>query len=514
MDTRHAERSDPKNALYLVLDQGGDGSRATVYDRHGQLISLTRQSVSTQRPRPHYVEQDPSELVKSLRTCINRVIKTLSYQQLQRLCCWGLVCQRSSLIGWDRSNGQPLTPVISWQDTRAEWPDRWHRSQLETIRQRSGLYPSLHHGATKMRWCVDHIETVAQAVADQRLVLTPLASYLAIALTSSAAGDHPLPSLPSRQALQFNNLYIDESSAQRTLLWNSQQRQWDDELRDIFGIDQQWLPPLQPCLADWGTLHIKPQLSLPGRFVGGDQGCAHLGSGASQPGTVKVNLGTGGFISLATQHSTQPPEGLLLSLVSSDHSRQQWMLEGTINGVGSALAWLRQFETTLNQHCTSTTHHQQTSLHQAPGMFINSVSGLGSPFWRNDIEPYFIGSHSAEQRYSAVIESILFLIQIHIERLEQAGYPIQQLELSGGVSQTPGLAQHLATLTGKAVQQQLHSEMTASGLAYLLAGQPSQWPTTDISHYQPASNPLLQQRYIDWCQLLQQQLGAGQSATG
>lgn len=503
MNTVKALRSDPKDALYLALDQGGSGTRATVYDRQGLLISTAQRSVSTARPQPGYVEQDPAELIDSLLSCSNRAVVALSHQQQQRLCGWGLACQRSNLVGWDRSNGQPLTPVISWQDNRAERPNRWSDSEIALIRQHCGLYPSHHHGATKIRWCVDHIGTVAAAATDQRLILAPLACYLA----------QKLITLFSRQ--QNDNIAVDESSAQRTLLWNHQQRRWDKQLLGLFAIDRQWLPPLRPCLADWGTLRLNSQLSLPGRFVGGDQGCAHLGSGRSQPDTLKVNLGTGGFISLATTNPAQPPEGLLLSLVSSDNERQQWMLEGTINGVGSALEWLQRHETSLNQTSLTQIHqpgqnrqpyqdlHQ--GFHQDPGLFINSVSGLGSPFWRSDIAPCFIGSTTADQRYSAVMESILFLIQIHIDRLEQAGYPIKQLELSGGVSQIQGLPQRLADLTGKTVQQQ-STEMTSRGLAYLIAGRPPQWPASNSKNFPPSSNPSLRQRFYAWCRHLQRQL--------
>ncbi|MEH6472411.1 MAG: FGGY family carbohydrate kinase, partial [Halopseudomonas sp.] len=425
--------------LFLVLDQGGSQSRALVYNQQGDPIAQAQRPVDTQYPAPRHVEHHPEQLVASLQQCAAEAVEQLKPMQQQQLKYWGLACQRSSFIAWDNNTGQPLTPVISWQDTRASDESHWSEKQIELLTERTGLHPSHHLSGGKMRWCLAHHQPVIDAAKQGRLQMAPLASYLAMALTGAPAK-------------------VDASTAQRTLLWAYQSLDWQPALLNLFGINRNWLPPTCPCVSDWGALQIAG-ITLPGRFVGGDQGCAHYGSGAMFPTTLKVNLGTGSFASLPQPTAAQPPQGLLLSLASDDQDSQSWMIEATINGAGAALNWLQQ----QHPHIDIKACYRQP-LSADPGLFINAVSGLGSPFWRSDLSSEFIDSPTLPQQYSAVIESILFLIQTNLERMQQAGCKIERIELAGGLSQAKQLPQRLADLSRLPLQLQSQAEATARGV--------------------------------------------------
>ena len=394
------QSKDNSDSLYLALDQGGSRSRALIFNHQGQPIAHAEQTIDTYNPNPGWIEHDPQQRVASLQECATDATNQLPASLRQQIRSWGLACQRASLIGWHKLSGQPLTPVLSWQDSRGlEYCD-WDDQQRTEIQHRTGLYPSPHHGASKMRWLLANNVEVEQAAAEQRLQLAPLASYLAMALTRSSSD-------------QETTTQVDAANAQRTLLWNRHTQDWDDSLLSWFGIDRAWLPATAPCLGQWGDLNVAG-LRLPGRFVGGDQGCGHFGRGQPQARSITINLGTGGFISLPVSANRTQPAGLLLSLVTSDRDAQQWMVEATINGAGAALSWLQQ-----QDPATDLQPFFRQPLQPQPGLFLNAVSGLGSPFWRSDLSSCFINSHTLKQRYSAVIDSILFLIQLQLGRLQQ-----------------------------------------------------------------------------------------------
>ncbi|WP_421864013.1 FGGY family carbohydrate kinase [Motiliproteus sp.] len=478
--------ADPAG-LYLVLDQGGGSSRALLFDHRGTELACAQQKVLTRHPGPDRVEQDPAQLLQSLKACIDRLLSSLPSVQRQRIRSWGLACQRSNLLALSRHSGTPLTPVLSWQDLRARDRIDWTPALVRQIHQLCGLFPSDHHGAAKFRWCLQQPELDSMAASGQ-LLLTPLSGYLAAGLT----GWTPNSGQPLR---------LDHACAQRTLLWNRQTLDWDPALLQRFQIPPQHLPSLQHCEANWGLLHWR-DLSIPGRFVGGDQGCAHFAQGQPESDQVTVTLGTGAFISVALGKPIEQPHRLLTSLASSHSEHRDWMLEGTVNGAASALQWLQRQYPSLDLAAL-----QQQPLQPNQGLFLNAVSGLGSPFWNSRIQSRFIDCDHDSERYAALLESILFLIVENLRAIPDTRPQLQQIKLGGGLSRLPGLAQRLADLSGLPVNLIEQHEATARGLAFILAGRPSDWKPSAAQRYQPQPAPQLQQRYRRWQQYLQQALG-------
>ena len=77
----------------------------------------------------------------------------------------GLATQRSSVICWDRDDVRPLSNVISWQDRRAaKWLEGFAQAG-ERVHAITGLVLSPHYGVSKLRWCLDELDTVRSAEA-------------------------------------------------------------------------------------------------------------------------------------------------------------------------------------------------------------------------------------------------------------------------------------------------------------------------------------------------------------
>lgn len=478
---------------FLCLDQGGTHSRALVIDHQATIITEARVQVKHQRLSGGRVEQCPTELIDSLRRCALEAVSALDKTPRQTLMA-GLVCQRSSLIAWRSDTGQAITPVLSWQDTRGQAYVPQSPDHLAQIQAQTGLRANAHFGASKMQALLQTDKDVQAAARNGVLRLSPLASFLAY---------HLLCERP---------YVVDRANAQRTLLMNMASRQWDETLLQHFGIEQSWLPDIQCSneLRTWGHLPLA-SASIPLQVLSGDQSAAVFAHGALEPDTVYINLGTGGFLLTQAQGiSAAELMPLLLSLsASSCGGDEESLIEATINGAGAALDWLQQHdEVVMTPALIEEALHygEQDNIQEA--VFINTVGGLGSPDWRSQIEPVFIGAETIQARLLSVLESIIFLIQRNLDEITRHKPSINRLLLSGGLSKSPALCQRLANLSGLAVERSEQSEATALGLAYCCVGKPNNrdWPALKTTAIKPEDDRRLQDRYQHWHVCMNQML--------
>jgi glycerol kinase len=474
----------PPRPPVLALDQGGSASRAIVFDGEGRELASARVEVGDHRPRPGWVEQDPDAVVDSLRVAAQAALRQLDAGQRVEAC--GLSCQRSSLVCWDRESGAALSPILSWQDTRAA---DWLAAQAldaEEIRASTGLYPNAHFGVSKMRWCLDHLEPVQHAAADGRLVIGSLAAFLACRL------------LESRPCL------VDPANASRTLLFDLASGDWNRALLARFGIDRRWLPDIARSDADYGELVVEAQ-RIPMRLLSGDQSTAAFAHGELRPQTAYLNVGTGAFV-YRLAASTPPASRLLRSVVHWSEA-PQFVVEGTVNGAGSALAWFAQ------QHGIDDVAAllEREWRGDAPGdtVFLNGIGGLGSPDWQARFESRFLGEGTVGRQAVAVAESIVFLVQRNFELLQQVGVPCTDVLASGGLSQSDAFCQALADLGGLPLRRPAQCEASARGSAFLLAGRPADWAKLPEQRFEPRANPGLQARYQRWSDAMASALNPG-----
>ena len=468
-------RAAAPDPLYLCIDQGGHASRALAFNGRGVRHASALREVGIHSPQPDWVEQDPEELVASLKAVIADAVDALGHRA-HDIASAGIATQRASIVCWDRHTGQALSPVISWQDRRAHaWLGRFSARAGE-IHQRTGLRLSAHYGASKLRWCLDHLPAVATAERAGRLAMGPLASFLLFRL------------------LAENPLLADPANASRTLLWNFRTLDWDPELLELFGVSSETLPRCAPTRHPFGTLHVK-QRRIPLTVATGDQSAALFSLGAPQPQAAYINMGTGAFIQRVFD---QAPEaaGLLTGMVYRDADRAVLVLEGTVNGAGAALEWASR-EWGLGNLAA----HLPGWLARAGDipLFLNGVGGLGAPFWAAEFDSRLVGNGEPWQKAVAVVESIVFLLQTNLELMQKLPPPPARLVVSGGLARYDGLCQRLSDLSGLALYRPAEHEATARGTAYLLAGFPGDWPEEKPgTPFAPRQNTGLRQRYRRW----------------
>ena len=471
--------------LYLALDQGGHASRALVFDGRGALLAKGLEEVRVRHPQPGWVEQDPEELVASLHSAAAAALRQLG-ARAARPTSAGLATQRASIVCWDRVSGAALSPVISWQDVRAHaWLEQF-APRADDIHRRTGLRLSAHYGASKLRWCLEHLPAVAAAHREGRLAFGPLAAFLIFRL------------------LEERPLLVDPANAARTLLWNLTTMDWDPELLALFGLPRAALPACVPTRHRFGDLQVGGH-ALALEILTGDQSAALFAHGAPRPDTAYINMGTGAFIQRALGRHPGDAAGLLTGVVFRDDAEVVYTLEGTVNGAGAALQWLEE------EHGLKDVERDLPGWLDrdgAPPLFLNGVSGLGAPFWVPDFPSGFIGAGEPWQHAVAVAESIVFLLQVNLEELRRHDPAPREILVTGGLSWYDGLCRRLADLSGLPVYRPAEYESTARGLAYLLAGRPAAWPEPRPgTWFQPEQNPTLQERHRRWRAEMQRALG-------
>ena len=464
-----------KTKLYLALDQGGHASRALVFDAHGSVVTRSVREVRTLHLAPDWVEQDAEELVASMQAAMGEALQALGARRDHVLSA-GLATQRSSIVCWDKRSGATLSPIISWQDRRAQaWLSQFS-AHADKVHKTTGLFLSAHYGASKLRWCLDHLPAVRDAQAGAYLAFGPLAAFLVFRMTRERA------------------FLIDPANAARTLLWNLETLNWDATLLDLFGIPGACLPHCVATRHEFGTLAV-PGRVIPLHVVTGDQSAALFSHGQPRADSAYINIGTGAFVQRIYGCYPGQARGLLSGVVLRDADAVTYVIEGTVNGAGSALSWLQERVDLPDVEQQMPAWLQRT---EEPPLFINGVAGVGSPYWAS-VESRFIGAGAPWQQAVAVLESIVFLLQANLEEFARLTPVSHTLRISGGLAAYAGLCTRLADLTGLPVYRPRIYEATARGTAWLLAACPSHWPEpAPGTWFNPTENSGLRARYGRW----------------
>lgn len=495
-----------KDNLYLAIDQGGQSSRVGVYTETGELICQFSALCATSHHQPEnsaypHIEQDGNEILRGIRQCLDKVCEYLG-ETLSDIKAASFAGQGSSLLCWNAKTGEPLTPVLSWQDIRGE-P---YLQQISLTHQQAqhitGLRVSPHYGASKIRWCLDNSEAVKNAVNENALSIGPIVSFIFWHL------------------LDQKNL-VDPGHAQRTLLWNLHRNEWDERLLELFQIPKSVLPECRFHNSDFGSLKLREH-SIPFSASARDQGASLFAAGMPDSSTCYVNIGTGAFIQRVS-NILHAPAGLLVSpLWVPRHNRSEnsnasptcyvselvdtpwYAWEATVNGAASAISYIQEktgLGVTPNDIELALQPNPQRDIY-----FLNAIGGLSAPYWRTDLQAQFAVGLSPQEKILAWIESVIFQIAVNIELMKKAG-EICYIRISGGFSKSDRVCQRLADISGLAVYRSDNADATLQGAACLATGLSVKWqPVIQQEIFSPEINTGLNNRFLMWQNAMQQWL--------
>lgn len=484
-------------ALTLALDQGGNSSRAVLFDAVGREVASAHVPIATRRDG-ELVEHDPEELVRSLLTAARDACES-PLAAGRPIAAAGLATQRSTVCCWDRNDGAALSPAISWQDRRhARWLEAALGARAGWVRELTGLPLSPHYGASKLRWCLEELPAVRLALRDERLAMGPLASFLVHRLCS----ERPV--------------VADPANASRTLLFDPAILDWSSPLLEAFEIPRAVLPRCVGTMHDFGTLSVEGRGPVPLRACSGDQSAALFAFGPPAAGTAYVNVGTGAFVQRVVPADVTPlPRGLLKSVVyarTDDVRGALYCHEGTVNGGFAAVDWLRGRVALDVVRALGTIGTAQPPA-ATSALFMNGVGGLGAPFWMPHFPTEFVlpdGSVAAEGRVpeleqlAAVLDSIAFLVATNVAAMQRVAL-LQRIVISGGLAACDYLCEVIAEATGLPVERPELHEASARGIAFLASGQPQQWQDVQVEKsFKPTDSCVVRDRYGRWREAMAQ----------
>jgi glycerol kinase len=488
----------PAADLFLAIDQGGQSTRVAIYSGAGEQVccffaacatthhtpeQLPNQSSPSQSSAYEHIEQNGDEILAGIFECLQKIQQHLG-ADINRIKAASFAGQGSSLLCWNNQTGEALTPVLSWQDIRGEPYLNTISLSHQQTQQLTGLRLSPHYGATKMRWCLEHDENVAQAQCNNCLSISPIVSYIFWHLLDKASATH-------KQSL------VDPGHAQRTLLWNLQSNEWDQSLLNTFKIPHDVLPHCCYQNSHFGNLQLGDH-TIPFTASARDQGASLFARGLPELDTCYINIGTGAFIQRLSEN-LHAPEGLLVSplwLSENTLDKKYYAWEATVNGAAAAISFIQQ-----HTGLAITPQEIDSALELNPTgdcYFLNAVGGLSAPYWRTDLQSQFSENLSAEEKILAWIESVIFQIVINVQLMNQAG-DTKKIIISGGLSKADAVCQKIADLTLSNVHRSDNADATVQGAACMAAGLPKGWkPVLQEEVFAPQQNIFLQSRFARW----------------
>ncbi len=442
------------NGPFIVaLDQGTSGCRAVAVDKNGQVCAQHRQTFSPQRLQPGLSEYDATQLLEAQLGVLNGLLDEIGPQQVAALA----VCsQRSSVVLWQADTGQPLAPVLTWEDGRArQEAEEVSLSQAE-VHTQTGLFKTPYFSAPKIAWCLTHYPAVQMAARAGTLRVAPVASYVVWHLTNGTT------------------FATDATLAQRTLLWDIRSGQWSEDLCRAFSIPRTCLPEVFATRAHYGSYRYKGA-QIPIYVCVADQQAAALYEQVGTENTL-VNYGTGAFVLQATGPQLVVLPGMLSSVCPTAQSQAfSFLLEGPVFAAGSVLDWLKA-NGFLNQTCEA---NQLAARARCPVRFVPSFGGLGAPYWNYTLTKPIWENVSAQTTaadwIAGALQGIAHLVADIVEYVDANGQPVTKLTATGGLSHIEYLLQFQADLLQRPVYVQTQRDSTVLGSAYL-AAQYLGWP--------------------------------------
>lgn len=453
----------------IAIDQGTTSSRCIVYDQQANPVAVAQQEFRQIFPQPGWVEHNAEEIWQAQATVFRKV---MAEQQLSPadITGIGITNQRETTVIWERATGRPIYNAIVWQDRRTTQ----HCAQLKQagveamVKEKTGLLMDAYFSATKICWILDHVEGARDKAASGELAFGTIDSWLIWNLTKG-------------------ELHItDVTNASRTLLFNINQLQWDDELLQLFDIPLALLPEVKSSSECYGiTRDTNIGVGIPIAAIAGDQQAALFGQQCFKQGMAKCTYGTGSFLIMNTgSRKVVSSNKLLTTIAWKIDDNVIYALEGSAFTGGAVIQWLRDGLELFDQASDSEVLAESVA-DNGGVVFVPALAGLAAPHWDPDARGAIFGITRGTTRghiTRAALEGICFQVDELLSTMSaDTGEPIAELRIDGGATANNQLIQFQADISAIKIIRPVNLESTALGAAYLAGIATGFWSLDEIS---------------------------------
>lgn len=439
----------------MALDAGTTSNRCILFNEKGEICSMAQKEFRQFFPNPGWVEHDANEIWSSMLGVSVEAMNMIG-AAASDIAAIGITNQRETTIVWDKNTGEPVCHAIVWQCRRtSEYCDELKAKGLtEKFRQKTGLMIDAYFSGTKVKWILDNIPGAREKAEAGELLFGTVETWLIWKLTKGRVH------------------VTDYSNAARTMLFNINTLEWDDEILQELNIPKCMLPQARPSSEVYGmtdSTYFNGEIPIAG--AAGDQQAALFGQTCFTPGEAKNTYGTGAFLLMNTGEKPVFSEnGLITTIAWGLDGKVNYALEGSIFVAGAAIQWLRDEMRLVDSSPDS--EYMASKVKDTNGCYVvPAFTGLGAPYWDQYARGTIVGITRGVNKchiIRATLESLAYQTNDVLKAMEaDSKIKLSTLKVDGGASANNFLMQFQSDILNTKVRRPRCVETTAMGAAYL-----------------------------------------------
>ncbi|OUP66507.1 glycerol kinase [Drancourtella sp. An177] len=451
----------------MALDAGTTSNRCILFNQKGEIVSAAQKEFTQYFPKPGWVEHDADEIWS---TQLGVAVEAMSKigASAEDIAAIGITNQRETAVVWEKKTGNPICHAIVWQCRRtAEYCDELKERGLEEwFRRKTGLTIDAYFAGTKLRWILENVDGAREKAQKGELLFGTVETWLIWKLTKGRVH------------------VTDYSNASRTMMFNINTLEWDEEILEVLGIPACMLPKPVPSSAVYGQ--TDPAFfggAIPIGGAAGDQQAALFGQTCFEAGGAKNTYGTGCFLLMNTgEKPVFSQNGLVTTIAWGLNGKVNYALEGSIFVAGAVIQWLRDEMRLIDSAADS--EYMAQKVDDTNGCYVvPAFTGLGAPYWDQYARGTIVGITRGVNKchiIRAALESLAYQVHDVIRAMEaDSGIPLTSLKVDGGASANNFLMQVQADINRTPVKRPKCVETTAMGAAYLAGLSVGYWSDTE-----------------------------------
>lgn len=439
----------------MALDAGTTSNRCILFNEKGEMCSVAQKEFTQYFPKPGWVEHDADEIWSTQLEVAKEAMANVGATAAD-IAAIGITNQRETAIIWDKDTGVPISHAIVWQCRRtSEYCDSLKEKGLtDVFRQKTGLVIDAYFSATKVRWMLENIEGARERAERGELLFGTVETWLIWKLTKGAVH------------------VTDYSNASRTMMFNINTLEWDDEILKELNIPKSMLPEAKPSSCVYGQSDASFfGAPIPIAGAAGDQQAALFGQTCFKAGEAKNTYGTGCFLLMNTgEKPVFSNNGLVTTIAWGLDGKVNYALEGSIFVAGAAIQWLRDEMKFIDSAGDS--EYMARKVKDTNGCYVvPAFTGLGAPHWDQYARGTIVGITRGVNKYHiirATLESLAYQVNdVLLAMRADSGIALEALKVDGGACANNLLMQMQSDISNAPVNRPMCVETTAMGAAYL-----------------------------------------------
>jgi gluconokinase len=438
--------------VIIGVDVGTTAAKVAAFGLNGRPgeVATGLREYRLEQPAPGWQVQDPAAVLTGIQSAVADCVSQLGDARVVGM---SLSTAMHGLVGLD-AQYRPLTPLVTWADSRARGEARQVREQglARELLHRTGTPVHPMSPLTKLMW----FSRNEPALAGQVRWWIGLKDYVLHYLTGE--------------------LVTELSSASATGMLSLRRRDWDADALKLAGIRGEQLPPVLPTTA---VLQLSREVGrrvglpegLPVAVGAADGPLGNLGTGAITPGVAGLSLGTSGAVRMVVSQPSFDAEGRLFCYALTD---DVWVIGGAISNGGITLRWAGE---TFAPDLVAEGHADVDVLElaaQAPAgsdglLMLPYVLSERAPLWDPDLPGAYLGiraHHTRGHFVRAAIEGVCLQLSTIVDALDSVA-PVQTIRATGGPFRSELWRQVMAATLARPMSIETAAGGTALGAAAL-----------------------------------------------